>query len=1574
MKNTISLAIAVLLFGGMTLRAQVGGCSTPIAVTPTSPFFEDFEGGTMPACWSQNGYGTWQVESYDFYWGIGSWSGNMNARVASTYVDSVTTLYTPWLDISALSDCRLEFMQYRPSNYGYTDSLRVLVRTSATGPWQTLGVYGSANTTWVATSVALPSGADTCQVAFRYKCHRGGNCRLDDIYIGEPLTCGRVIGLAATAIGSDSVALAWRDTANTGATYTVGWWGDYGDTLWATTADTSLRIGGLGGSTLYHFSVVAGCTDGSQSLGTECRLRTAAGTVHIPWCERFEGLGGSYNTIPPGWITLTGTPSITNYANIGYSLNVSGTHAGSIALPPTDQPTGSLQVRFRLGNGYYQTGYHGTFSVGYTTNIMDTAAFVSVASWPNYDCYMDEEKAVLLLGAPDSARIVLRSESVTSYLFWLVDDLVVETIPACTRPMAVNVTGTTSSTISLAIDGLVDSYRIYWANSTATDSADVSDSVYTITGLDANTDYIISVATRCTDGSLTPTVNRRARTLCDTLSIPYAESFSSFPLESAPYCWTVLNGNPYIADYGMFGHSDNLLFMGVDMFSAIALPAFDMPLDTLQVRFWLQPTSGINTDAGVFSVGWQTDLADSSTFVVMDSWSSTEWPSYGTLERTVPMYNAPAGARIVMRASLNIANRYWLIDSLTVEPMPSCPPPTRFEVTGIGYDTIAVSFRGGRTGNYRLYITDGLSYSDTVLVSGTTSHTFTGLDTITAYTIRLVSDCGNEVSDPLMVQATTEMVADTLPYHTGFEPGDDVAWRCLFSNTDNEWCIGSAVAASGSRSLYITDDGGTSNHFNPGVQPNPYFSNSYAYKTFWVDAPADYTISYDWRSRGRLRVMLAPASFEVNTDHGISNLGAPVGWIGLDTNEEMNYSSTWRNYTQIFTVDTPGFYHLIFYWFSGNTPGTQPPAAIDNVRVERISCPAVRDILIDNVTQTSAIISWSPFGTESEWEVSVGDRTMLVSAPTYYATGLSPTTTYNVVVLPVCNAGDTGLAATGWFTTELCERATVIQNYDSTLRSTFFSDTPFGNFMYNYTYAQTIIPASSLDIYNPEIQALAFEVNASNHAVILCNRVDVYMANVRESVLDSGFIHPDANHQFVHVISDGDFSFSENRMYTHSFDTNFIWDGYSNVLVAMLRNTPAVNASNWLPNFTSHYNNSTYAKWNRDISSNSNPIDIYSVTGGYANLGASDIYLISCPDGCDMPTVNDLVADAESATLHFDAQDTVEVVITSDPWSDTLHGSLLLPSLHSHTFSGLYPMTHYTVGIRQLCSDSLFSDWVVLPVTTLDLGCMPPTDLALGSGDYTSQTFSWSAADNEDTWELRVFNAFSNIVQTVNASPATVDGLYVGTAYRASIRSLCGAGSDIPGPWGDTLDFATPDCPMVNGVSVSNIADGSAIVSWHAVTGSTGYRIYYGLADFYDFEATVVDVPAGTTSYEITGLAGGTAYEVYVLNRCADGVFSGLAPEERVPFSTPAGIDDLRTTDSELLIYPNPASGSVTVRWPSARGQWTVEIVDLNGKRISELRTPNSELQINLGRFAPGAYFLRVTDERQTLVRKLIVR
>lgn len=89
-------------------------------------------------------------------------------------------------------------------------------------------------------------------------------------------------------------------------------------------------------------------------------------------------------------------------------------------------------------------------------------------------------------------------------------------------------------------------------------------------------------------------------------------------------------------------------------------------------------------------------------------------------------------------------------------------------------------------------------------------------------------------------------------------------------------------------------------------------------------------------------------------------------------------------------------------------------------------------------------------------------------------------------------------------------------------------------------------------------------------------------------------------------------------------------------------------------------------------------------------------------------------------------------------------------------------------------------------------------------------------------------------------------------------------------------------------------------------------------------------------------------------------------------FEPTNGIDGI-DIDS-WAIYPNPATTSVTISLNGLDSEAMIEIVDMNGRTINELRTQNTELTIDLSSMTKGAYFIRITSGSISAVRKLIVK
>ena len=192
---------------------------------------------------------------------------------------------------------------------------------------------------------------------------------------------------------------------------------------------------------------------------------------------------------------------------------------------------------------------------------------------------------------------------------------------------------------------------------------------------------------------------------------------------------------------------------------------------------------------------------------------------------------------------------------------------------------------------------------------------------------------------------------------------------------------------------------------------------------------------------------------------------------------------------------------------------------------------------------------------------------------------------------------------------------------------------------------------------------------------------------------------------------------------------------------------------------------------------------------------------------------------------------------------------------------------------------------------------------------------------------------------------------------------------------GDIPTPPTPDpCDAPTAVNASANAS-SVTLAWNA--------------DGSDFEVAIVPgnsltnptaVADNSGSHVFTGLTPATVYTVGVRRVCAesnsDWVTRTVTTDEQV------GISNFEIQNSEFELYPNPATSVVTVSVNNLEIQNSkLEIVSLNGQVLDQFEIHNSQFEIQNSKFKidisslpAGAYFVRLTGQQQTAVRKLIVK
>ncbi len=113
---------------------------------------------------------------------------------------------------------------------------------------------------------------------------------------------------------------------------------------------------------------------------------------------------------------------------------------------------------------------------------------------------------------------------------------------------------------------------------------------------------------------------------------------------------------------------------------------------------------------------------------------------------------------------------------------------------------------------------------------------------------------------------------------------------------------------------------------------------------------------------------------------------------------------------------------------------------------------------------------------------------------------------------------------------------------------------------------------------------------------------------------------------------------------------------------------------------------------------------------------------------------------------------------------------------------------------------------------------------------------------------------------------------------------------------------------------------------------------------------------------------------------------SGLAPAsadylyvDNLAFTgTVAGVEDNTDVISNMNLYPNPSSNFLTINFTLAKSQnVTLSIIDIFGKIVKDdnlgIINGNAERLINTNNLAKGTYFVSITTETASEIKKIVI-
>ena len=1128
-------------------------------------------------------------------------------------------------------------------------------------------------------------------------------------------------------------------------------------------------------------------------------------------------------------------------------------------------------------------------------------------------------------------------------------------------PPSVTVGAVTSTSVTLNwVPGLTETawvveYRAVADTTWTVAVANTSANTYTITGLFANTAYAFRVGSLCATTTEVPYSSVSARTACDVMSrstLPLVENFESYATGDLPNCWQVpMSGTsgsgsfPSCYNYSYNAHNGNVYFeMESDQGQTeiFALPAIDT-IDGLEVSFYAASYSYYAPNA--FELGvWEGD----SLFVVLDT-IELDYSGYFVYNPYYLRINySGTGNRIAFRAT---GSSYTIfLDDFRVHVPNPCDSVNNIVFDTVGMSRLSVSWTDtANRGSYTVKIGTENNPA-TAFFTGTTTathYTFTGLTGLTTYYVWVYANCAEGMSD-YITASTTTLASDPhyLPYVNDFEDTTNL-FSVYQRSGSNTWFTGSAVNHGGSRSMYVTNDGGVTNAYTITDQ-----SISFAMTYLQVPYDSSYAISYDWRCQGEgsydlMRLALVPEEYDFTNSFTAINRYSntlPTGWIALDGGKK-NLHNTWQHEDN--SVQIPaGNYYLTIVWINDNHFGTAPAAAIDNIFFDLLTCPAPENLTATATSSHSIDVSWSA-GAASSWIVEYGvtgfsrgtGTTTTVTTSAVSLNSLAPATSYDIYVRPICGADDTGFMAS---TTCLTGCDSIITEFP------WVEDFENGISCWDQYYMRGTV-AWTTGWGGNAYGGISGAATGRYNARFTCNSYNSYTTYLITPMLDIQ---------------------SEDAVMMTFYHAQPAWGSDQDTLAVFYRTAPD-SAWHYLASW-----NSNIDHWQADTVMLPNTSSTYQVAfmahSGFGLGILLDSIVVYGSETCTRPTVANANVGATSVAVTWTSP-AANFDVAIKPADATSWPAPTRISSHTYTFTGLEPTTQYTYRIRSICSDTSISFWTTSNCITDTLVCFVPENLSISDVDFESVTVTWTpdVTNHALAYVVNVYNSVVNIFDTVYSSNVTISGLYSEMDYNVRVRSACSATTY--SDWCEAVPFSTSSCQPVANVSVSVITDCSAIIAWTPQGDATRWEVEYGLNGF--------DVGAGTTvtvtepTLTIVGLQDETGYDAYVRSVCSDDVFSSWS---RVSFTTLpyVGISDVEG-DVSCTIYPNPASTETTISVSGANGLVRIAVVDMNGRTVAsdELScSADCTKQMTVEGLAQGAYFVRIVGDNINIVRKLVVR
>ena len=683
------------------------------------------------------------------------------------------------------------------------------------------------------------------------------------------------------------------------------------------------------------------------SFNTECPVS------HLPFFDDMN----SHSSFPICYSAPLHTmniPLITDFEPFGQIMYVINTQE-LVVLPKllADLDGNDINVSFK----YAASFVNDSVRVGYMTDPTDTSTFTAVATFV-YDSIsmLDGELHEYNAYIPISDQTDTMNIAFWFYSASMIDEINVRSIsPSCHMPTAAWIDSLTDGSATLRWqnpDGIIyQYYEVMYSTSYSTTNDTVmlytgtTDTSFTITGLNAKTEYYFWIRPLCADTSNWFYVGH-AETPCPSgYDAPFYVDFrSGYANFQKPICWNELLFDSFSTRPCVYNRVNNGVTLGgLEFFNQagnttnlITLPYIRLQANNMMITM----LADADPLSGGIEVGYMTELSDTAIFYPLDTVTSQEPYLYDIQTSTVPPTIDTIW--IAFRFSTVHGARLYYIN---VDTIPACVRPAEIIFDTVGHNFVNVTLLGATASSYEVrYSTIDNIDSATSIVVNSSVFTIDSLQTLTTYYTWVRSICGALYSEWRTGPSFTTMCgADACPI--------------TIELTDPNSIISMAMFTGCGVNIY------SDTTFLCKIEDYQTERNFYS-ETIWVCPD------------------MAPLNF--NADAG--SFAAYGGWL-------------FQLGTNIILADSTVLYYNLTLYPHGTTFLTlNNPCPL---------CPPVQEVYVTDVTYNSVTITWTPAdSTDDSWVIyldTVAVDTVTDSTHTYTFTGLDDNTMYSFGVATDCS-------------------------------------------------------------------------------------------------------------------------------------------------------------------------------------------------------------------------------------------------------------------------------------------------------------------------------------------------------------------------------------------------------------------------------------------------------------------------------------------------------------------------------------------------------------------------------------------